>query len=64
MHYNACTLVSVVHTSTHVLAQHVKVPEVGCSCHFECEAGEVDDTVGDQEEHGHDGSYGVQLAQE
>ena len=36
--------------------------KVGSSCHFECEASEVDDHVGDEEEHGHEGSDGVELS--
>lgn len=37
------------------------VPEVWSRCHLHREAGKVDNTVGNQEEHGDNGSNGVQL---
>ena len=40
----------------------VYTPEVWSRGYLHCKAGEVDDTVGDQEEHGDKGSNGVEVA--
>jgi hypothetical protein len=39
-------------------------PEVWCSSQLEGKAGQIHHTVGDQEEHGHKRSNGIQLTQE
>ena len=40
------------------------LPEVGGGGHLQSEGCQVDDPVGDQEEHGDNGGYGVQFAKE